>query len=213
MTHFENNRPVADFFCPNCSEEFELKSKQVKFSTIITDGAYTTMLERVQADNNPNFFFLTYSKTYEVQNFLVLPKQFITKSAIIKRKPLAPTAKRAGWVGCNINLSQVPSKGKIFLVKNGKIREPELVSKEFGKTLFLRTQSLTARGWLLEILRCIDRIEEKEFTLEKMYSFESELKLIFPNNNHIKDKIRQQLQILRDKGVIEFIGRGRYRKV
>lgn len=212
LTHFENNCPVADFFCQNCSEEFELKSKKGNFSSVINDGAYTTMIERVQADNNPNFFFLTYSKNYEVQNFLVLPKQFVTIDAIIKRKPLASTAKRAGWIGCNIDLSQIPSKGRIFLVKNGEIREPELVSKEFCETLFLRKQTLSTRGWLLEILKCLDRIEENEFTLEKMYSFESELKLIFPNNNHIKDKIRQQLQLLRDKGIIEFTGRGRYKK-
>ena len=33
-----------------------------------------------------------------------------------------------------------------------------------------------------------------------------------PDNHHIKDKIRQQLQMLRDNGIIEFIGRGHYRK-
>ena len=32
-------------------------------------------------------------------------------------------------------------------------------------------------------------------------------------NNFIKDKIRQQLQLLRDKGIIEFVGRGNYKKV
>ena len=33
------------------------------------------------------------------------------------------------------------------------------------------------------------------------------------NNNFIKDKISQQLQLLRDKGIIEFVGRGNYKKV
>ncbi|HHD16183.1 MAG TPA: restriction endonuclease, partial [Euryarchaeota archaeon] len=32
-----------------------------------------------------------------------------------------------------------------------------------------------------------------------------------PNNRHIKAKIRQQLQILRDENIIEFIGNGLYR--
>ncbi|MBL7991777.1 MAG: restriction endonuclease, partial [Candidatus Kapabacteria bacterium] len=31
-------------------------------------------------------------------------------------------------------------------------------------------------------------------------------------NNFIKDKIRQQLQVLRDKGIIEFVSRGIYQK-
>ena len=34
-----------------------------------------------------------------------------------------------------------------------------------------------------------------------------------PQNNNIRPKIRQQLQVLRDKGVIEFLGRGLYRKI
>jgi len=32
-----------------------------------------------------------------------------------------------------------------------------------------------------------------------------------PENHNVKAKIRQQLQYLRDKGVIEFLGRGHYR--
>ena len=46
-----------------------------------------------------------------------------------------------------------------------------------------------------------------------MYEFETQLSIQFPENNHIKDKIRQQLQILRDQNMIEFVGRGIYRKV
>ncbi len=30
-TEFEQNRPVADFFCVNCNEEYELKSQKKKF--------------------------------------------------------------------------------------------------------------------------------------------------------------------------------------
>ena len=62
LNHFENNRPVADFYCNHCSEEFELKSKKGNFSSTINDGAYATMMERVQVDNNPNFFFNLYKK-------------------------------------------------------------------------------------------------------------------------------------------------------
>ena len=46
-----------------------------------------------------------------------------------------------------------------------------------------------------------------------MYSFEKYLKEKYPNNNFIKDKIRQQLQFLRDKGLIEFKSRGTYKKI
>ena len=39
------------------------------------------------------------------------------------------------------------------------------------------------------------------------------LKNKHPENNFIKDKIRQQLQNLRDKGFIEFTSRGNYKKI
>lgn len=212
LNEFENNRPVADFFCNNCKEEFELKSKKGDFSNTITDGAYATMIERINSKNNPNFFFLTYSKEWTVNNFLIIPKQFFTEDIIIKRPPLALTARRAGWVGCNIDISKVSEVGKVFLVKNAKVVDREKVKQSFSKTLFIRDKSISAKGWILDVLNCVDKIPKTDFTLNEMYSFEADLKIKYPDNNFIKDKIRQQLQLLRDKGFIEFIGRGKYKK-
>ena len=61
LAEFCNNKPVADFYCAACAEQYELKSKQSKLSNIINDGAYETMLARINSDDNPSFFFLTYS--------------------------------------------------------------------------------------------------------------------------------------------------------
>lgn len=212
LNEFENNRPVADFYCKKCNEEFELKSKKGKLSTIINDGAYESMIKRITSDTNPNFFFLTYDKN-TVNNFLVIPKQFFTPEIIIKRKPLSISAKRAGWVGCNIDISKVPESGRIFIVENSKIIEQEKVQIKLKSTDFLRSKSLEARGWILDILNCVEEIKKQSFTLDELYAFENRLKIKYPNNNHIKDKIRQQLQFLRDKGLIEFNGRGNYKKI
>jgi type II restriction enzyme len=212
LGEFENNRPVADFYCKKCSEEFELKSKAEKLTKTITDGAYSKMIERINSDKNPNFFFLTYSKDWTVNDFLIIPKQFFTEEIIIKRPPLAPGAKRAGWIGCNIDISKVAESGKIFLVKNSEIIDHEVVNQSFNKTLFLREKSSDAKGWILEIMKCVDEIKTDTFRLDEIYNFEPKLKLKYPNNNYIKDKIRQQLQILRDKEIIEFIGPGKYKK-
>lgn len=57
ISKYPNNQPVADFYCSNCKEEYELKSKQVSVGAKIVDGAYRTMIERLQSSNNPNFFF------------------------------------------------------------------------------------------------------------------------------------------------------------
>ncbi|MGM8885070.1 DpnI domain-containing protein [Psychrobacter sp. 1U2] len=211
LADFANNQPVADFYCGSCSEQFELKSKKAKLSQIINDGAYETMLARIKSDVNPSFFFLTYSPEFTVNNFLIIPKQFFKPETIIKRKPLAATAKRAGWVGCNIDLRQVPESGKVFLVKNQNVIARDTVTQQFQKTLFLREQSLDSRGWTLDVWQCIDRLDDK-FNLKQVYAFTDELQGKHPDNNHIKDKIRQQLQVLRDKGFIDFLGRGYYRK-
>ncbi len=213
LLEFENNRPVADFICNKCSEEFELKSKNGKLSNTITDGAYSTMIERINSENNPNFFFLTYTKNWTVNDFLIIPKQFFTPEIIIKRKPLSENAKRAGWIGCNIDLSKVADSGKVFLIKNAQVIDAEIVNQSFNKTLFIREKSNESRGWILEILNCVDMIQKDSFSLEDVYKFEEKLKIKFPNNNFIKDKIRQQLQVLRDKRIIEFQSRGKYKKI
>ncbi len=213
LKEFENNRPVADFYCNRCSEEFELKSKNGKLSTTITDGAYSTMIERISSNQNPNFFFLTYNKNWSVNDFLIIPKQFFTPEIIIKRKPLKDTARRAGWIGCNIDISKIADAGKVYLVKDAKEIDRKVVETSFKKTLFLREKSSEAKGWILDLMNCVDLIKKENFTLDEVYRFEEKLKNKYPNNNFIKDKIRQQLQILRDKGIIEFVGRGNYRKV
>jgi len=77
LVNYENNRPVADFYYQNCQEDFELKSKNGKIGKKIVDGAYETMIKRLQSDNNnPNFFLLGYTSGYSVCNFVVIPKQF-----------------------------------------------------------------------------------------------------------------------------------------
>ena len=212
LVEFANNQPVADFYCAHCSEEYELKSKKAKLSHLINDRAYATMIERINSDNNPSFFFLTYSPEYRVNNFLIIPKQFFKSDMIIKRKPLSVSAKRAGWVGCNIDLRKVPESGKVFLVKDQQVIPRDTVTKQFQKTLFLHQQSQQTRGWTLDVWQCIDSLDTN-FSLNQVYAFSNLLKLKHPENNHIKDKIRQQLQMLRDRGIIEFIGRGHYRKL
>lgn len=213
INHFENNRPVADFYCDDCKEEYELKSKKESIGTKITDGAYGTMMERLKSENNPNFFLLNYEQNkFEVLNFFVIPKHFFVPEIIEKRKPLTSTARRAGWVGCNIILKDIPRTGRIFYVKNGKAETKNDVLKNWQKTLFLREEKqLKAKGWLLDTMNCVERIGKRDFLLEDVYIFEEELKAKYPDNNFIKDKLRQQLQILRDKGYLEFISRGKYK--
>lgn len=213
LEQYSNNKPVADFLCENCGEDFELKSKSDNLGNKIVDGAYRTMLNRLADVHNPNFFLLNYDlSSYQVFNFLVIPKHFFIPEVIEKRNPLSATARRAGWIGCNILLNRIPKSGRIFLIKDKQIESKETVCAVWQKTLFLREEKkLESRGWILDIMRCIESIKRKEFTLADIYKFESLLAKEHPYNRHIKDKIRQQLQILRDRNYIRFTNRGEYR--
>lgn len=215
LDEFDNNKPVADFFCISCNEEYELKSKiGLEVGNKIVDGAYSTMIERINSENNPNFFFLTYNKVkMEVNNFLIIPKHYFVTDIIEKRKPLAETARRAGWVGCNIDISKVPESGRIFLIKNSKILSKNNVQNKWKGTDFLKSKKGEKKSWILDVMNCVDLIKKDTFTLEDIYLFENYLMHKHPENNFIKDKIRQQLQLLRDKGLIEFKSRGVYKKI
>ena len=215
LSHYSANKPVADFFCDDCRSDFELKSRESKTAHIgrtIADGAYKTMIERITSLRNPNLFVMTYSN-WAVNNLMLIPNHFFTPSIIEKRPPLKDTAKRAGWVGCNIGIGEIPDSGRIFIVKNSIQEDKSKVIELYQRSLYLKTERLDRRGWLLDVLKCIDRIPTNSFTLNQIYAFADELQAKHPGNNFVKDKIRQQLQLLRDKGFIEFTARGEYRKI
>ena len=120
---------------------------------------------------------------------------------------------RAGWVGCNILLSRVPEAGKIFIVRDAVVQDRAGVLDQWRKTAFLREEREGGRSWLLNVLKCVEDIGAREFTLAQVYEFESRLSGLYPMNRHVRQKMRQQLQVLRDNGVLAFLGGGRYRKL
>ena len=212
ITQFPANQPVADFFCSSCSEEYELKSQKGLFGSKVVDGAFRTMCERLASQNNPNLLLLNYDLTHlSVTNAFIVPKHFFVLEIIERRKPLAATARRAGWVGCNILLSQIPPSGKIFFVKSSVPQPKSSVLAQWQRTLFLREEGPDERGWLIEVMNCVERIGKQEFSIDDVYAFEQKLSAIYPNNKNVRPKIRQQLQFLRDRGYIEFVSRGNYR--
>ncbi|OXU14130.1 DpnI domain-containing protein [Sedimentisphaera salicampi] len=215
LNTFPNNQPVADLYCNGCSEQFELKSRSGdKIGKKAPDSAYEKMIERIQSAENPNFFFLTYDKTeLMVSNFLVIPNFYFTPDIIEKRKPLKKTARRSGWVGCDILLTKIPETGKVYIVKNKEILPKNEVQQKWHKTSFLEKQKLDQRDWLIDVLNSVEQIQSEYFTLKQVYSFEKFLSRKYPKNNNVRAKIRQKLQVLRDQGVIEFVKRGVYRKL
>jgi type II restriction enzyme len=63
----------------------------------------------------------------------------------------------------------------VFLVKNAKVINQEIVKETFNKTLFLRAKSKDAKGWILDILYCVDLIKKPFRVLTKRTSADKEL--------------------------------------
>jgi hypothetical protein len=212
ITQFPANLPVADFYCTACNDQHELKSQKKSFGPKLADGAYSTKCQRLISSSNPNLLLLNYDLAgASVRNVCVVPKHFFALDIIERRKPLALTARRAGWVGSNILLSRIPESGRIYVVRNGTLVPKQTVLASWKRTLFLREQDADTRGWLIEVMKCLEMIDVTEFDIGAVYAFENYLGNIYPNNNNVRAKIRQQLQLLRDNGYLDFVSRGRYR--
>ena len=89
--------------------------------------------------------------------------------------------------------------------------EKSKIINNWNKTKFLRNTKLEQKGWLIDIIFCIEKMKKQNFTLQELYTFVPYLKTKYPNNNFIEDKIRQQLQVLRDKKYLTFESRGKYK--
>jgi hypothetical protein len=111
--------------------------------------------------------------TWEVRDLLLIPSFMFSESAVIKRPPLTATARRAGWVGCNIALNRVPADARIFLVqtvassrrRTGVTPVSDLKKSEYGdrqdacptqtiivspeETVF--TSTLGVRCWMFDV--------------------------------------------------------------
>ena len=209
LTSAHNNTQAFDYSCPRCSSSFQLKSKSSTIGDRILDSGFEAMMRAIREDRTPNLYALHYDKnSWQVKNLVLIPHFTFSASAIEARKPLGPTARRAGWVGCFIVLKNLPLGAKIHLISDGHPTPPEQVRESFRRISPLKEISIRERGWTLDVLRVVQSMGKTEFTNEDAYMYVSQLEKLHPNNRHVKDKIRQQLQILRDKGFIAQIRRG-----
>jgi type II restriction enzyme len=114
-------------------------------------------------------------------------------------------------VGCNLLLSALPPDARIDAVTSGIESPPDQVREGWRAFSFLRDTTPESRGWMADVLACVREIRKPEFALNDVYAFERRLGALHRHNRNVRPKIRQQLQVLRDRGVLEFLGRGRYR--
>ena len=209
LTRLRNNTRVSDFSCPSCGFWYQLKGQQARIGNSVNDGAHAAMLEAIRNDATPNFYFMQYDlQTWRVKNLLLVPSFAFPPSAIIKRKPLAVTARRAGWVGCNIALNRIPVEARIGVVTESRAVPEKEVRAQYRHVKPLGEIDAKQRGWTLDVLNAVRRLGKTQFRTSDAYTFTRELEELHPDNRHVKDKIRQQLQVLRDRGFLTQVERG-----
>jgi type II restriction enzyme len=206
------NTKSRDFVCENCQHGYELKSKCGAFSTRVLDGSYGAMVKTIREGNTPTFLLLEYAKSWSISGLRAIHHSLITETAVEARKPLAPSARRAGWTGCNIVLPAIAIEGQIPIVQSGVFQPKSSARTAFARLENLSSLSYKDRSWAATILNLLHRLPSKDFALADVYRFDSEIQKLFPNNKHIRPKIRQQLQVLRDAGLVKFHGGGQYER-
>lgn len=204
------NTPAIDFVCPQCDQCFQLKGFKTWNQKKIPDAAYDSMIRAIRSDRVPNLLVLQYSASWLIRNLLLIPSVFFSETIIEKRPPLSSKAQRAGWVGCNILLDRIAHDGKIAVVSDGSAVAEQQVRDEFSRGRKLADVPPSVRGWTLDVLTTIRKLGKTRFSLQELYKLEPYLQSIHPRNQNVRPKLRQQLQVLRDLGLIQFTSPGNY---
>lgn len=213
LSPYRANTPLYDFHSVECHERFQLKASRREFGKSVLDSEYHTALRGVIQDAYPSLILLHYDPVkWVVSDLDLVHRACITPSCLLPRRPLGDDARRAGWQGCLISLVEVPALARINVIREGVVRPQSEVLLQWKQSDRLLEAAPQARGWLADVLRCVERLYST-FTLENVYSFEAELAAKHPKNRNIRPKIRQQLQALRDLGIIEFVSPGVYKNL
>lgn len=218
IDHIEAHRPgkrVEDFLCPSCDRRIQLKASRNGHGNKVANSAYDPKMEAIRAGEAPDYAFMGFDPDrWRVTDLFVVPGHFMTPTVVEAREPLSEDARRSGWIGSNILLDRIPAAGQVELVDTGTVVPKGEARARFEETAFLSERDATARDWTTAVMDCIDDLPVQSgdhFALSDVYEYEDRLSDLYPDNDHVRAKIRQQLQVLRDAGYIEFLGDGEYR--
>lgn len=131
LVRLSANTPVADFECAKCSEQYQVKGKDGRFGPTITGAAYAPLLNAIRGGACPSYILIEYDRRYSTVVFgSAIRGSLITADRVLRRTPLAVTAKRAGWVGSNLHIAGLP---QVALV------EPQVVDPSAARAEWQRS--------------------------------------------------------------------------
>lgn len=214
---YPQNNKCSDFYCDNCNEDFELKSKKGKFAkTKITGSSHKATIKKLK--QNKFHLILLERNERKVTGLTFIPKNFFYDEMIEKRKPL-----KDGRVQCMIRVELIPSFAKIQYVRDGEEVEKKIIQYKLDKIKEFKNIDPQNKSWKLFLLSIIDKIPENIFSfkdLQKIYNDKENKKVIkklFPNNKSIEGTVLKELQKLRDQKYIKFLNdegiKGVYKKL
>lgn len=91
-----------------------------------------------------------------IDNLTLIPKYFFTPDILQIRNALSQNARRAGYTGSFILYDAIPSHGKIAVIKSHEEVKKETVMKNYENAKMLSVRNINMRGWLMDILNCLD---------------------------------------------------------
>jgi type II restriction enzyme len=207
--------PFRDFECGHCDEPFELKSTAGRLRGTVPAGGYERSLMAFREGRVPSFLLLCYSPADRlVTDLLAVNRTLISPMALRRReRPLGQPGRERYYMS-TLDLSRIPSCARVPVVRHGFERPSRFVRQSWDRFAFVRGPAgAEDRDWIRDILSCIARLPGREFTLRELYDFEPELAALYPNNRHIRDKVRQKLQVLCRKGVLRRVVNGVYESI
>lgn len=109
LVKYKTNQKAKDVRCENCMSQFQIKAskynKKQHSSLKLLGAEYKTTCSSIK-ENNVHYLVLMYSVSagdkYIINDIYFVNHTDITDRCVIPRKPLSPTARRAGWQGCNL---------------------------------------------------------------------------------------------------------------
>jgi len=99
----------------------------------------------------------------------------------------------------------------VSALKSQFAHRPSQVRARYTRLKPIREIKTAQRGWTLDVLNIVRRLGKPEFTNDDVYAHDRELEQLHPDNRNVRPKIRQQLQILRDTGLLIHVESGRWR--
>jgi Dam-replacing family/Dam-replacing HTH domain len=103
-----NNAKVADLRCPGCEAMYQVKSSSSRFGGTVQGGDFKTYVAAVEAGAFPNLLLVEWDARFSLVSVVqAIHGDSIGRKNIVPRKALSDAARRAGWQGCILDVSDL----------------------------------------------------------------------------------------------------------